>query len=169
MTMGPTAIAALLFLALVIDYLSVGPNSLRDRVAFLLGLAAIRQGFDGSPLDRWTVEQLGTVIGTLKGMAGGAKIAGASTEGLIGVFVGVLFIYTVGCLLPVNASKRFGKFAALTFPVGGKINWKLWLCAALLGMLADLPGGLIGVAVRWFVDTITALVAPLPALLFGVV
>jgi hypothetical protein len=29
---------------------------------------------------------------------------------------GILFIYTVGCLLPTKASKRLGRFATLTFP-----------------------------------------------------
>ena len=53
--MSPTATAILLVLALIIDYMSVGPNSLRDRLAFLMGVAAIREGFNGSPLDRWTV------------------------------------------------------------------------------------------------------------------
>jgi hypothetical protein len=56
--MSPTATALVLLLALVVDYMSVGPNSIRDRIAFLLAVPAIREGFNGSPLDGWTVDLL---------------------------------------------------------------------------------------------------------------
>jgi hypothetical protein len=48
----------LLLLALVVDYMSVGPNSIRDRLAFLMGLVAVREGFNGSPLDDFVAQQL---------------------------------------------------------------------------------------------------------------
>lgn len=167
--MSPTATAVTLLLALVVDYMSVGPNSLRDRLAFLMAVPAIREGFNGSPLDGWTVDFLRATIGQLLNATGGAYIAGASVSLLVGAAVGILFIYTVGCLLPMKASKRLGRFATLTFPQSPlyRLNLKLWIAAILLGMLADLPGGIIGDLTEGFVNFLTGVVAPLPALLFG--
>lgn len=167
--MSPTAVAILLLLALVVDYMSVGPNSIRDRVAFLLAVPAVREGFNGSPLDRWTVDALTGVIEELLDQTGGAYIAGASVNAVLGAAVGCLVIYTVGCLLPVKASKRLGRFAALTFPTSaaGRVNAKLWICAVLLGLLSDLPGGAVGNVTDWAVDLLADIVSPLPAWLFG--
>jgi hypothetical protein len=113
-------------------------------------LAAIRQGFNGSPLDNWTVGFLSGAINQLKGMTGSAYIAGAVTSALIGAGIGVLAIYTVGALMPNKATKYLGRFAAIKFPSSGlhRINYKLWLCAALLGMLADLPAAPSGTSSR---------------------
>lgn len=167
--MSPTGVAVLLLLALVVDYMSVGPNSIRDRLAFLMGLVAIRQGFDGSPLDRWTVGALSGAIDTLKGMAGGAYIAGAATQVVLSAAVGILAIYTVGALLPVKFAGRLGRFAGITFPDSAihRINYKLWLMAVLLGLLADLPHGLVGGILQAAIAALTEVVQPLPNLLFG--
>lgn len=167
--MSPTATAVLLLMALVIDYMSIGPNSIRDRMAFLMAVPAIREGFDGSPLDRWTVGTAGMFIDQLLDATGGAYIAGASINALLGAGVGMLFIYTVGCLLPVKASKRLGRFATLTFPQSPlfRLNAKLWAAAIILGMMADLPGGSIGQLTEGCVNFLAGLVAPFPAWLFG--
>ena len=168
-TMSPTAVAVLLLLALVVDYMSVGPNSLRDRLAFLLAVPAIKEGFDGSPLDRWTVDAASNAIEGLLHQTGSAYIAGASVNAVLGAAVGCLAIYTVGCLLPVKASKRLGRFATLTFPQSPvyRLNTRLWICAVLLGLLSDLPGGAVGSITDWAVGLLTNLVAPVPAWLFG--
>lgn len=168
-TMSPTAVAVLLLLALVVDYMSVGPNSIRDRLAFFLAVPAIREGFNGSPLDQWTVGALTGLIEQLLDSTGTAYIAGASVNAVLGAAVGILFIYTVGCLLPVKASKRLGRFATLTFPQSPlyRLNTQLWIVAVLLGMMADLPAGAVGDLTEGSVDLITGLVAPLPAFLFG--
>lgn len=168
--MSPTGVAVLLLLALVVDYLSVGPNSIRDRIAFFLGLAAIRQGFNGSPLDNWTVGFLSSLINQLKGMTGTAYVAGAVTSALIGAGIGVLAIYTVGALMPNKATKYLGRFAAIKFPSSGlhRINYKLWLCAALLGMLGDLAGGTVGHLVTTAIDMDVSVCASIPFTLFGV-
>jgi hypothetical protein len=169
--MSPTGVAVLLMLALVVDWLSVGPNSIRDRLAFLLALPAIREGFNNGPLDNWTVNALAKLIDSLKAAAAGSYIAGAVTSAIIGAGIGVLAIYTLGCLLPTKASKKLGRFATLTFPTSPmhRINYKLWLCAALLGMLADLPHGLVGELLRAGVDGLDGFVSPLPSFLFGTV
>jgi hypothetical protein len=167
--MSPTAVAILLLLALVIDYMSVGPDSLRDRVAFLLAVPAFRDGFNGSPLDRWTVQRLSDAIGYLLDKTGGAYVAGASINAILGAAVGILGIYAVGCLLPLKASKRLGRFATLKFPRSPiyRINWQLWLAAFLLGVLADLGHGAVGATTETAVVFLTGLVAPLPTALFG--
>lgn len=167
--MSPTATALVLLLALVVDYMSVGPNSIRDRIAFLLAVPAVREGFNGSPLDGWTVDTLRTTIQQLLDATQGAYIAGASINLLVGGAVGILWIYTVGCLLPVKFSKKFGRFATLTFPQSPlyRLNGKLWVAAILLGMLADLPRGIVGEMTLGSVDFVTGIVAPIPTLLFG--
>lgn len=169
--MSPTGTAVLLFLALVVDYMSVGPNSLRDRLAFLMGVAAIRDGFNGSPADRWTVGMATRGIELLLDSppVSGSYLAGAAVNVLVGAAVGLLFIYTVGCLLPLKAAKKVGRFATLTFPQSPvyRINWKLWIAAILLGMLADLPAGFIGGLTEGSVVFLTGLFAPLPEWMFG--
>jgi hypothetical protein len=168
--MSPTGVAVLLLLALVVDYLSVGPNSIRDRLAFLMALPAIREGFNGSPLDQWTVGALSKGIDTLKQMAAGAYIAGAITSVVLGAGIGVLAIYTVGALMPNSAAKKLGRFASIKFPTSSlhRINYRLWLCAALLGMLADLPGGMVGQMLTTAVDFLVSVSASIPFTLFGV-
>lgn len=168
--MSPTAVAALFLLALVIDYLSIGPNSIRDRVAFCFAVVAWRVGFNGSQLDRWTVERLSAFINYGKSAAGDAYIANAVTSAVIGLFVGVLFIYTIGCLLPDKFSKRLGRVAAMALPTTGihRLNYKLWGCAFALGVLGDLPNGWVGQLAGGFVDLLTTLVTPVPNIVFGV-
>lgn len=167
--MSPTAVGVTILLALLVDYMSVGPNSVRDRVAFLIAVPAIREGFDGSPLDRETVQAASAGIEQLLASTGNAYIAGASVNAILGTAIGILWIYVIGCLMPVKASKRLGRFATLSFPQSGlqRLNGRLWLFAVILGMMSDLPGGAVGDATRSLVDLLTAVVAPLPAFLFG--
>ncbi|HEX8628382.1 MAG TPA: hypothetical protein VF755_09460 [Catenuloplanes sp.] len=167
--MTPTAVAVLLLLALLIDWMSVGPNSLRDRAAFLMAVPAIREGFNGSPLDAWTVDLASSWIEKLLDMTGAAYIAGASVSAILGALIGLLFIYVVGCLLPVKASKKLGRFATLSFPQSPlyRLNAKLWIAAILLGMMADLPGGVVGETTAFCVDFFAELFAPLPGWMFG--
>lgn len=168
--MSPTGVAVLLLLALVVDWMSVGPNSIRDRLAFLMGIAAIQQGFDGSPLDAWTVEMLSAAIDRLKEAASGAYIAGAVTTFVLAAGIGILAIYTVGALLPDKLATKLGPWAARKFPTSPvhRLNYKLWLCAILLGMLADLPSGLVGETLQLLIRLNVELWQPVPNLLFGV-
>lgn len=167
--MTPTSVFIVLMLALVIDYMSVGPDSLRDRIAFLLALAGFRDGFNGSPLDRWTVGMLRDGIQWLLDQTNGAYIAGASINVVIGASVGVLAVYAVGCVLPDRFSGKLGRWAALSFPKAGvyRINYKLWGVAFLLGILADLGRGMIGEATNTTVVALTYFVSPIPLALFG--
>ncbi len=168
-TISPTGVAVLLLLALVVDYMSFGPNSIRDRIAFLIGLPAIHAGFNGSPLDHWTVGALTGLINTAKSMTGGAYIAGFATQAVLSAAVGILAIYTVGALLPDKAAKRLGRFATISFKESGlhRINTHLWTLAILLGLLSDLPGGIVGQLLTSTITGLTHLEAPLPHFLFG--
>src|SRR5687767_5057806 len=124
--MPPTAVAIVLLLALLIDWSSFGPNSIRDRVAFLLAVPAIREGFDGSPLDQWTVGWLRKAIEALleSPPVSGSYLAGASINTLIGAAIGLLWLYTVLCLLPAKPlTKRLGRAATISFPTSPQ--WRL--------------------------------------------
>jgi hypothetical protein len=166
----PTGVAVLLMLALVVDYMSIGPGSIRDRLAFFMALPAIRTGFGGGPLGQWTTDKLATAINGLKGTAGAAYIAGAATNVVIGAVVGIFTIYTIGVLLPVKSAKRLGSFAQLTWGDSGasRLNRKLWASAILLGILADVPQGLVGALLRGGIDFLSSWVGLLPTVLFGV-
>jgi len=167
--LSPTGCAIALILAFVIDYMSAGPDSLRDRIAFLFALAGFRDGFDGSPLDRWTVQRASDGIGWLLEQTGDAYIAGASANAIVGAGVGALALYVVGCMLPARASKKLGRLAAINFPRSPafRINWKLWVAAFLLGILAELGKGLIAGWVETAVTWTTVLADVAIGLLFG--
>lgn len=170
--MSPTATAALLLFAFIVDYMSVGPNSVRDRLAFLMATAAWREGFDGSPLDRTTVGLASDGIGMLlrNPVTSGSYIAGASAALLVGVLVVVAFLYALSCVLPNKWSKQLGRMATMSFPQSGlhRINWKLQALAAILGMTADMPQGFAGVAVETCVVFLTGLFGPFIFWLFGI-
>jgi hypothetical protein len=168
----PTGVAVLLLFAGVVDYWSVGPDSLRDRLAFLMYTSAIREGFNGSPLDRWTVGALTGAIGKLLHSAGTAYIAGASANVVLAAGVGCLAVYVLGAVLPnkMSTTFKFGRFAALTFPTSPvhRINYRLLICAVMLGMMADLPAGAVGAFLPGAIDWMTGLFAPGLNWLFGV-
>lgn len=169
--MTPTTVAVLLLLALVVDYLSVGPDSIRDRLAFFLALPAIHEGFNGSPLDQWTVQAGANLIQKGLDMTGGAYIAAASAAVVLSAAIGIYAIYTVGVLLPTTLSSRLGRFAGLHWGASGihRLNWQLWIAAIILGMLCDLPGGVVGSTLRWVVSLLSQFVAPFPNWLFGAI
>jgi hypothetical protein len=164
--MSPTSTATMLMLAFILDWMSFGPNSIRDRIAFVWACAAFREGFNGSTIDLTITQFMGGVIDQGKSWAGDAYIAGAETRALIGVAVFVVFLYTIGCLMPSKLHTRIGKFARYSFKCESRINWKLWACAAFLGVFADLTSGLASVLTNGFVMLCTMGTAPMPALIF---
>lgn len=167
--MAPTTVAVLLLLALVVDYLSVGPDSIRDRLAFFLALPAIYEGFNGSPLDQWTVQAGTNLIQKGLDMTGGAYIAAASATIVFSAAIGIYAIYVVGVLLPSKLSNKLGQIVSFQWKDSGlhRLNWQLWIAAIILGMLCDLPGGAVGETLQWVVSLLAQLVSPLPNWLFG--
>jgi hypothetical protein len=156
-------------LALWGDYLSVGPDSIRDRLAFFLALPAIYEGFNGSPLDDWTVGRLSAGITELLSMTKGAYIAGASVNVLLSAAVGLYALYVAGILLPNKLSSKVGDFLNLNWRKSGlrRLNWQLWTAAVVLGMLCDLPRGAVGESLMFVVELLDQIVSPIPNWMFG--
>ncbi|GIJ51338.1 hypothetical protein Val02_82240 [Virgisporangium aliadipatigenens] len=185
--MSPNSIFALLFMALMIDWLSIGPDDWRDRLAFCLGMPAIRAGWDGSPADRATIDLISTWVEEIK-KTGNATLAQTSTASVISVLAAALAIYCFGVLAPAKWSNKLGKLALATFRgksgaaaaggppvagprVGGKgrqLNPKLWACAYLIAITVELTGGLVGMAAQGSVSALTKVVGFVPGLVFGV-
>lgn len=169
--LSPTGVAALLIFAFIIDYFAVGPAWFQTRLTFIAAVTGFRQGFDAGPLDRWTVDRAEAVVQMALDQAKGSYIAGAVPLSIVGILVGILSIYTVGCMVPVKASKRLGRVATLAFKETGlrKVTWTVWGLALPLALLAELPHGWMGVVTTFTVDDIYAFVgAPIPRLVFGV-
>lgn len=146
--LSPTGVAALLLFGVLVDYLSFFPNWLRDRIAFTAYTAGIYEGFNGSQLDAWT---LGRLTGFIRWALDqpiftNAYIAGASAGTIIGLVVGGVWVYGLGCFLPSKAGKRLGRFATLTYPPSGMraVNSRMLLVAAVLGLFGDVPPAWIG-------------------------
>lgn len=160
-----------MLMALAVDYISIGPNEVRDRVAFLMAIPAYYEGFNGSKLDAWTLDLLKGVIqfGLTRAKDSGAYIGAASAAAIVGVFVFCLWLYGLACLLPQRFSKKLGRFATVAFPPSGvwAINWKLQLVALLLGLLGDVPLGWVGDLTLGTNDFLADILAPLPGLLVG--
>jgi hypothetical protein len=187
--LSPLGVLATLLLALIVDVMRVGPEWFRDRLAFVLGLAAIREGFQGTALEVWTVDWVVKAIHGGMHIGHSLYIAEADADMVVGVLVGGVALYCTGVLLPVRAAKRVGGFARLSFSKGAaaagagkgkaapgdagtgqkwKLNSKLWTCAWILGLMADLPQGGVGTTLRSAIETLTTLVAsPLAHGLFG--
>jgi hypothetical protein len=163
----PTGVYVLLILAFVIDYTSIGPNSIRDRVAFFIAVACINEGFNASTLDAKLAETLGAVIDQTKVWSGDAYIADAKTNIVIGAVVSIAWIFTIGVLLPAKFSSRVGKFATMTFECKTRLNYKLWASAIFLGLMTDLTQGLFGFVFQGALRYDTFIVGFLPRILFG--
>ena len=169
--LSPTGVAVLFIAAVLVDSLRVGPNALSDRLAFFMALAAVHEGFNGSPLDQWTVGWVTSVIQKGLDMTDGAYVAAASANVVFSVMVACFAIYTVGVLLPVKASKNLGRFASLSWSraESARFNKQLWFAAFVLGLFSDLPQGGIGEVLQWFVSFVCQIVAFIPSTVFGVV
>jgi hypothetical protein len=169
--MSPTGVAVLLFLAFAVDFISFFPNWLRDRIAFTMYIAAIYEGFNGSQLDAWTLERAtGTVRWALdQPIFTGAYIVGASASAIIGILVGAIWVYGLGCLLPSKASKRLGRFASVNFPPSGvwAVNGRLLAVAVILGLFGDVPLAWVGDVTSGSNELLAQMYAPLPRLLLG--
>lgn len=167
--LSPTAVAALVVIAWIVDFFSVGPAWVQTRLVFATVVTFVRQGFDDSPLDKWTVDKAAELIQSLLNQAHGSYIAGAAADMIVGFIIFGLFIFCLGCMLPVKWAKKTGRFSTLQFKETGlrKMNWQIWGMAVPLGLLADLPNGFAGTMCDVFVNLCVFTTGPIPALLFG--
>ncbi len=167
--MKPETVFVVLLLALVIDWMSIGPNSIRDRIAWMMALPAIYEGFGGGPAEHWTVGELNSLIASAKRTTGGSYIMGVTATLLLSGILGVIAIWTIGVLIPEKFSKRLGGFARLSFgdSTMGRLNTKLWFSAVSLGLFADLAKGVVGDALHGVIGLLAPTVGALPNLLFG--
>jgi hypothetical protein len=167
--LSPTAVASLVVAAFIIDFFAVGPAAFQTRAVFVLVATFSRQGFDDSPLDKWTVDKAAELIQSGLDQTGGAWIAGASANAIVGMLIGALAIFCLGNILPQKWSRRTGRLATLQWKETQlrKINAPVWIVAAVFGMLSDLPDGLIG----WLCDAMSNIClfisGPVPEILFG--
>lgn len=168
--LSPTGTAVLLVLGFAIDYFAVFPAWMQTRLLFAIVATVAREGFDGSSLDRATVQHASSLIQSGLDATDGAYIAGASAQAIVGCLVGLLSIYSVGCMLPVQVAKKTGRLATATFKETGlrKLNFPVWGMAFALGLLADLPVGWMGSITQFCLGLYTTVTAPLPSLVFGV-
>ena len=100
---------------------------------------------------------------------GDAYIAAASAAAVVGILVGAVWLYGLGCLLPAKASKRLGRIATVNFPPSGvwALNTKLWVVAAVLALFGDVPLGWIGDLTSGTNQLLADAFAPLPGFLLG--
>lgn len=171
-TMSPTAVAITLLVAILIDLASLGPNNLRDKIAFCLATPAIREGLDGSRLDQMTVQRVHVWIqaGLDAPAIANSHLSRADVNLVIGAIVGMVWIYAMLCLLPSRwFVKKLGRAAALSFPTSRqwRLNPTMWVVAIVLGMFADLPGGAVGAACRGAIDLLISPITAGMAFLFG--
>ena len=168
--MGAGSVFVCMLVALFVDGAKVGADGIRHRVAFILALSAIRAGWDGSALDRWTVGQLSKAITELA-KTGNAGLRLEHAPDVIGSIIGLVMLYAIGVMMPVRWARipYVGGLAKLSFGgTKGRFDWRLWSCAAVLGLMADLTGGVVGGAVNAIITNILVpLCGHLPDWLFG--
>lgn len=193
----PEVCVVLLLIALTVDLLSVGPGSVRDRIAFLIALPALYAGWAGEPLALWVTSQLTALTGIALTSSGSAYVASASPAYVVSALVAAAWVYAVGAVLPRRAQRWVGPIARFDLrrgkasmsagtdggktgkgkltpgggvgdaPKGARLNVKLWVLAFVLALVSDLPQGAIGIAIGWMLGALITLTAGLPAWLIG--
>lgn len=168
-SMSPTATAVLFIIAFILDYLSIGPAWLQTRLVFASVVTAVHVGFDDSPADKWTVDKASELIQNALDQAKGAYIAGASANVIVGCLVGILSVWTIGCMLPLKWSKKLGRITTLQFKESPlrKMTPMVWGLGVPLGLLGDMPDGWIGVFTDGCLAAYSWVTSPLPSLIFG--
>lgn len=147
----PTATFMVLALAGMIDLWGVGPDSWRDRIAAMMYLAGIREGWNGGSWDEWTVDHLAKVIDIAK-KGGNAYLQGADTKLVLGGLVSIAFFYLLLSWLPnwrwiTKHLTKFGGIATkLQLPKSPqfRVNFKMLALVVPVALMADLIPGNVG-------------------------
>jgi len=142
-----SAAVVILAVALVIDATSAGPQSIRDRVAFVLVLGAGRTVFDGSATDQALENHLRQALHWAATAQPDPRLSWG-IQNLTDAVVLCLVVLAIGALAPVRSS-WLGGLSRITLETRGRVNWRLWSLALLLGCLSDLSDGAVGATGRW--------------------
>lgn len=191
--MPATSCVVLLIVALVVDLMSVGPGSIRDRVSFLIAVPALYAGWAGEPLAIWVNTQLAALTGMGLKASGSNYVAAASPTIIVSCLVAAAFIYAIGAVIPRRTQRWVGPIARFDLargkakvsaegktkgkvtpgggvgdaPAGARLNMKLWGLALFLALTADLPQGAIGQAISAVIGALISATSGLPTYLIG--
>lgn len=116
--MPATSCVVLLIIALVIDLLSIGPGSIRDRVSFLIAIPALYAGWAGGALALWINSSLESISAAGLKSSGSDYIASASPRIVVACAVAAAFIYAVAAVIPQRAQKWVGPIARVDLARG---------------------------------------------------
>ena len=168
-TMDAVTIMFLIAIALSIDYMSIGPDSLRDKIAFAIALPAIYGGWDGSTLDTKITDGIQQAIQSGLRSTGTTHSTAQMAQAGMRCLVFFVLVYAIGALMPEKWSKKCGRWAQINFKAGSsdRLNKKLWGCAIVLGLLGGQLGGLSGSVLKNFLSFMTGATVGLPAALIG--
>jgi hypothetical protein len=162
-------IVTMIGLAFVVDYLSIGPDSWRDRFAFMILLPSIYAGWADSGLHKGLKKLISDTTASGVKATGSTEDPAAMGEAAVKFLVLLVLIYTLGCMAPAKWQQKCGRWAALSFKTKAKarMNIKLWACAIILGVLGSVLGGLSGQVLTTALDLSAHITAGLPAMLVG--
>jgi hypothetical protein len=170
---GLTAVTIMFLLTLagMLDYLGIGADNWRDKLAFLIALPAIWAGWDGSALDHGLTENIRQAISA--GLEATGPTLGTAEMANAGVtcFVFAVLLYTLGCLAPDRWKGKLGRVA--TWSMSGKgsalkrMNPRVWIPAIVLGLMSEMLGGLSGALLHSALGLLASVTAGLPSVLVG--
>lgn len=160
--MQPWVAFTVLLVGGLLDYWAIGSDSYRDRAAFLCYTTSIYEGFNGGPVDVWTLDKLrqGLSYALSTPALKGSYIGGAALglNWILHFLVIAAFVYAFVCILPkpiqarLAKSKYGGAWLVRDFPSttqGSRFNKKLIILAVFLGLFIDLPQGPAGDFFFW--------------------
>jgi hypothetical protein len=167
--MTDATIVMSLSIAFAIDYMSIGTDTVRDKLAFLLALPAIHACWSDSSLDNGVTNIMKQLMETgLKATGTQRDVAQMSNAG-IKCFVFFTLIYVIGVLMPNKWSSKAGRWATYSFKgkTATRVNYRLWGCAFVIALLGGQLGGLSGSLLTSFLDIMTSVTVWLPSMLIG--
>lgn len=168
--MTASSVFVILFMGFALDWSAFGPDKWQDKIAMLFYTAGIREGFNGGAVDKVVVDFLSMFIDFAK-QGGNTYMAGAVSSKVIGGMVGVLFLYTVLCIVPPWKwlEKKIGHSVRINFPKGAprRLNWPVIAVSAALGLLSDNCGGIVGKVANGSLNGLCMVLGYLPDTLFG--
>lgn len=165
-----TAVAMVL-LAFGIDASAAGPDRIRDRIAGLLAISGLYSLYDGTETAKTVRDGAVTGVQALTGALGG-RWSDVSAGALLTLLAGLAALGVVFAFLPDDSGKGSGWRAlaariSLRSGTVRRINWRIWIAAAVMAVFAPLAQGLIGAGVDAALSFVPAMLSGVVAALFG--